>query len=274
MLPKIIISLTTSPKRIYLLEKTLLSIINQNIKPDQIYVNIPPIFKRTCESYPDPLLIFTHQELFKDIIWNKECEDNGPITKLSGVFNLINEKEDTWIITIDDDIKYLQYTIELYMNCITKMDCKNAYGLSGFKWINEKMVSIYENEIANVIEGYGSCCYHRSFFPNRPWNNYLKKIIEDKNCRFSDDLIISNWLALNFIKRYVISTPYINRKLMCKNKCILDYGTTKDALHNGGELSLQNNKLRYFEAKQYLRSLFLLSKEFEYFEYPFILEKT
>lgn len=270
MIPKIIISFTISSKKIYLIEKTLLSIINQNIKPSQIYVNIP-IFRKTDESYPDPLLIFSHQELFRDIIWNKDCEDDGPITKLSGVFNLINEKEDTWIITIDDDIKYLQYTIELYVNYITKIDCKNAYGLSGFNWINEKMIPVYENKIANVIEG--SSCYHRSFFPNRLWNNYLKKIIGDKNCRFSDDLIISNWLALNFIKRYVISTPYINRKLIWENKCILDYDT-KDILHNDSELSLQNNKLRYFNAKQYLRSLFLLSKEFEYFEYPFILEKT
>jgi hypothetical protein len=266
MVAKFIVSLTTSPKRLPMLEETLNSILQQNIKPSRIIVNTPPIFKRTGEEYPDPFNIFKDkQTLLNDIIlWNKECEDKGPITKLQGALNIIDEKEDIWIITIDDDIKYLQYTIELYLACVSRIAEKNAYGLAGFCWMNDKIVPIFDNNASHIIEGYGSCCYHRSFFSNKSWNSYLNKILENDNCKFSDDVIISNWLSLNNIRRIVVGAPYINRKLMWVNKCILDYGNELDALHNGGEIgeTAKTNIERYSTVKQHLESIRLLSKEF------------
>ena len=91
MSSQIVVSLTTSPSRIYLIEETLMSIINQNVKVDKIYVNIPPIFKRTGESYPDPKLIFkNNQQILDNVVWNTNCDDIGPITKLCGVLNIID----------------------------------------------------------------------------------------------------------------------------------------------------------------------------------------
>ena len=58
MIPKIIVTLTTTPKRLPLIEQTLSSILNQNVKPDKIIINIPSIFKRTGEVYPDQRLVF------------------------------------------------------------------------------------------------------------------------------------------------------------------------------------------------------------------------
>lgn len=47
-----VISLTTSPKRIWSLEATLTSLFNQDILPHAIQLNLPYVFLRGNESYP------------------------------------------------------------------------------------------------------------------------------------------------------------------------------------------------------------------------------
>ena len=263
----IIVSLTTSPKRLPLLGTTLDSILIQNVRPQKIIVNIPPIFKRTNESYPNPSIIFGDK--YKDIvIWNEDCDDNGPITKLQGALNKINEDDNVWIVTIDDDIRYLQYTLELYMSCILRIGNanNNAYGLAGFMWNNNYIQAVHEIRGVHILEGYGSVCYHRSQFRNTSWNSYLKKCLENNDCKFSDDIIISNWLSLTKKNKVVVSAPWINRRLMWDNKCILDHGNESDALHNGGGLDTTtntNNMERYSKVKTYLKKIKLLSLDLD-----------
>ena len=48
---KIIVSLTTSPKRILLLKQTINSILNQTVDCTKIIINIPYKFNRTNEKY-------------------------------------------------------------------------------------------------------------------------------------------------------------------------------------------------------------------------------
>ena len=47
---KVIISLTTSPTRILLMEPVINSILNQSYPPDLIRINIPKVFKRTGKT--------------------------------------------------------------------------------------------------------------------------------------------------------------------------------------------------------------------------------
>jgi hypothetical protein len=264
-IPKLIVTMTTTPKRLPLIADVLTSILVQNIKPYQLIINIPHIFNRTGEKYPDPYLVFkNNKELLENtIVWNKECYDDGPITKLQGCLDLIDEKENVWIITIDDDVKYLQYTLELYLTCILRIRDKNAYGIAGFLWVNGNIVRHYQNAPVQIIEGYASCCYHRSFFPKKLWNSYLEKVLNNTSCKFSDDLIISNWLSLNNINRLNVTTPYTNQLLLWSSNGILDYGNESDALHKGGDLGLEytNNLARYDDAKKHLKSINLLSRE-------------
>jgi hypothetical protein len=266
---RIVVSLTSSPKRLPFLNETLDSIIVQNVKPEKIYVNLPPTFKRTNESYPDPTTLFKDKPEYKDVVvWNRNCEDLGPVTKLQGSLNEINENEDVWIVTIDDDIKYMQYTIELYYATILKFNSTKtiAYGLSGFFWMEDYSIRAqYENSLAHILEGYGSVCYHRSYFP-KSWNTYLNKCLENNSCKFSDDVVISNWIALRKIQRLVISSPWTNRRLMWNNGSILDHGNDKDALHNGGATNVihDTNVNRYANVKNHLSKIKLLSPEFEW----------
>ena len=265
--PRFVVSLTTSPKRLPHIGKVIQTIYSQNVKPDKIYLNIPSIFKRTGESYPDIM----PEELsasFNNIVWNKCGEDVGPGTKLHGTLQVIPEDEDVWIITIDDDILYLPYTIEMYARTITTfqpIDPKFAMGLAGFEFRERTISPVLDFGEVDILEGYGSACYHRSFF-NKSWTSYLNKCIENKDCRLSDDIFISNWLSLRNIKRVNMSAPWISRKLMWANKCILSYGNESDALHNGGgvestETETTNNIVRYGKTCIYLHNCKLLSKE-------------
>lgn len=272
---KLVVSLTTTPKRLPLIMETLESIINQLHFSfvHKIYVHIPDICKRTNEIYPDPKELFDNK--YEDIIvWNKCGEDLGPITKLQGILNILPEEEDVWIITIDDDIKYLQYLIELYilfLNRIVPKENKNiAFGISGFTYTNEPSKGYSFNAIydavkqTDILEGYASICYHRSYF-KKSWKNYLDKCLDNKYCKFSDDLIISNWLSLHKIQLLVIGSPWVCRKTLWGAKCMLPHGDEEDALHKGGLLedNLSNNYERYIQSMKYLKKIKLLSKNLD-----------
>ena len=51
---KIIISLSTIPSRVDILEKVLESLINQEIKPNKIFINIPRKYQRFDETFKVP----------------------------------------------------------------------------------------------------------------------------------------------------------------------------------------------------------------------------
>ena len=78
----IVISLTTSPKRISNLKPIIDNLFNQTMKPDKIVLNIPHIFKRTNQKYDIPKYLYHN-----DIIINR-VDDIGPITKILPTFKL------------------------------------------------------------------------------------------------------------------------------------------------------------------------------------------
>ena len=76
----IYVSISTIPPRIKNLEKSVESILNQTLKPDKIFINIPYKYRRFKEIITDDQI-----PKFKDIsIEVTRCEDSGPGTKLLG----------------------------------------------------------------------------------------------------------------------------------------------------------------------------------------------
>ena len=259
-LPKIIVSLTTSPTRLPLLRETLDSVLQQVPYVQKVLVNLPAVFKRTGETYVEPRTIYGDNEL---IVWNCGIDDVGPLTKLQGALDYVDEQEDTWILTVDDDIRYLPYTGEMYSMCVQRFKTtKNAYGMCGFNLPG--VIARIGNMSAHVLEGFGGVCYHRSQFPNKSWTSYKNVILKDRSCFCSDDLIISNWLALTGVFRLAISNPFVNRTIFWSKKCVLDHGNAADALHNGGGSghTADTNVARYIKAKAYLVSKRLWAQEF------------
>ena len=76
---KFIISFTTSPTRIYKIEKMMNAIINQTVKPDLIILNIPKIFHRTNETYQIPDYL---NSIYDKFVINHIETDYGPATKI------------------------------------------------------------------------------------------------------------------------------------------------------------------------------------------------
>ena len=76
----IYVSLSTIPKRLKSLKKSVQSLLKQTRKPDKIFVNISFKYRRFIETIED------HQipKFDSSIVEITRCEDYGPGTKLLG----------------------------------------------------------------------------------------------------------------------------------------------------------------------------------------------
>ena len=167
---KLIVSLTTIPSRINLLEPVLDSFINQTIRPDMIYLNIPKKYNRfkNCSKIPDFLI---KKENIKIFYLDK---DYGPGTKFIG--SLLNpeiSKNDVIVVTM-------------------MMLLKVHIGLVSYYYvINQiKYVVLKERNLGkNIIWGYLGYIFRKDIFDV----NDILKFYDDikENCILVDD----HWLT-------------------------------------------------------------------------------
>ena len=94
-----IISLTSIPSRLPLIERTLKSLMRQSVAPARIVLNLPRFSKREGVAYEVPS--FLEGITSVTIRW---CEDLGPATKL--IPSLLGEAPQQRIIVVDDDRIY------------------------------------------------------------------------------------------------------------------------------------------------------------------------
>jgi hypothetical protein len=213
---RVVATCTTLPDRYDGLYKTLLSLHDQTISLDAIYVTMPKIAKRLNKPYP-PL---------PDYI-NKLCtvvsikEDHGPVCKIIGA--LIREKDpNTLIITIDDDCIYSNDLVEklinkhkLYPNAaITSTGVLVGCGVGTFG-IHSTLKDVIpyngvlgfqipaEGRAVDIVQGFSGVLYKRCFFPYKL--NKLLKYTKDINIFKSDDILLSGYLSLQNIKIYTFN---------------------------------------------------------------------
>ena len=84
----IYISISTIPQRVKNLNETIKSFLNQTIKPDKIFVNIPYKYFRFKEIIEDQQI----PKFDSSIVEITRCEDFGPGTKLLGSLDKVNKK--------------------------------------------------------------------------------------------------------------------------------------------------------------------------------------
>ena len=104
----IYVSISTIPRRIKNLNKSVKSLLNQTKKPDKIFINIPFKYKRFTETINDDQI----PKFDNNLIEITRCEDYGPGTKLLGSLNKL--KRNSLIILADDDNIYEDYMIEKF----------------------------------------------------------------------------------------------------------------------------------------------------------------
>lgn len=209
-----IISLTTTPERIFHLKPTIASLLDQNVKVDEICLFIPYISRKGVE-YEIPYWLTSTKSI---VIYRVE-KDEGPSTKLLFALrkeNKNNNKE-TRIIVVDDDRIYNKNTIktlvDIYEKNLLQGDitavthlglCLSHHGKFPSKW--SRLCSAFSNcKLVDLIQGVSGFLVTPSMFPVEAY--------ELKNCPEEaitvDDVWFSCWLQLNNIK-IISSGKFIN----------------------------------------------------------------
>jgi hypothetical protein len=192
--------MTTIPSRFEHIHISIDSLLNQTIKPEKIIINIPKKYNfRFDNEIPIEKINklkekYSNSNVFVNII----DFDYGPGTKLLGLFNIINmEKKDTYIILIDDDLKYNQNMIE-YFDDIVKSNSEKIIDVASYCVYNYKDIYI----------GQGS---DGLFINQNSLINFLDYYNKIKDCdyiNYHDDFYISYYFYITNKKVYLIYQPY------------------------------------------------------------------
>jgi hypothetical protein len=245
---RVIISLTTTPHRIHAIRAMLLDLSRQDEDFAEILLNVPYRSRRTGEPYaiPDWMASIPKLRIHR-------CTDHGPATKLLGALERENDP-DTLIITVDDDVTYPPGMVAAYRRiarqgpgcvyCTAGFDisCPFAFAVA----IRGSLVPV-RGHLSNVqvVEGFGSCLYVRSFFDD---SIYPPATLPD--ClRYSDDIYISNYLAGRGIDRKTVQCGNFGGPGFWRSRT-LPYGFGADALHLNGQVG--TNRERYAQGVDYL----------------------
>jgi hypothetical protein len=198
-MPRIVVSLTTSPTRMLQIQPVLDSIFAQKLPPDQLYLHLPERW-RDSETYAIPDELRNESRL---TLCPYTKPDPGPVLKLLPTLELETDP-DTIIITIDDDVAYPPNLIHAY-HAASEAAPEAAFGSRGFSF-DSSTGTIQpvrsQRTSCDVLQGYGACAYRRHHFDHEALATQLVTLPHD--FRFSDDLLLSNHLAQQQVPRYTL----------------------------------------------------------------------
>jgi len=111
---KIIISMTSWPKRIKNVFHVLKTLVNQDVKPDLIEINLSIIeFPKKENSLPTELISFIHKNKNIEINWVKK--DTGVFKKIIPTIKKFYGM-DYYLLSVDDDFLYRKDYISMMIN--------------------------------------------------------------------------------------------------------------------------------------------------------------
>ena len=242
--PRIVFSLTTSPKRIHEIQPTIDSLIQQEIVPHSIQINLPLIFKRTKQEYSQTLLDslpFLQHPLVK--IQRFE-EDFGPATKLIPTVISESNHNNSLIIVVDDDTVYPSQLTNIFVRLHLSYPQQIVAGNCGDDYLtNANNISLPAGS-CRMFEGFAGVGYPRSLF-GEDFLSYMSHALSDDNCLRSDDYTLSNYFA----RRGVIG---ITARHLFPQVTQLALGMGKDSLHELAS-SESNHDMIYGKCERFLR---------------------
>ena len=200
----IYVSISTIPQRLKNLNETVESLLNQTLKPNKIFINIPYKYERFSETIEDNQI----PKFNSNIVEVTRCEDCGPGTKLLGSLNKV--KKNSLLILADDDHVYRNYMIEKFFYFYSKAP-NNAY-------------SFYVHPLGNFGIGQGADGFAINTNNLEGIKNFYNEVVKDyKELFLYDDLWISYFLY--FFKKNKILSLQEHLKKDSENKPSLIYKT-------------------------------------------------
>lgn len=254
---RIIASLTTTPTRINFIEPTINSILNQTISIEAIELNIPYVFKRTGEKYEIPEWLIDLEKNNK----NNKCElriyrteDYGAITKVAPTLIRYNNDANVYVWSLDDDIEYPHNMLAvLYREYFPNKHYVLSHSAGNWKYDEKtnECIDFSTNRregFYDVLEGFATALYP-AFMIEDDFQKYVIETSETLDSRNSDDILLSNYLALKNIKIYNCAYPYTKDRVLLDENNYLKYGFNDDALHQQGG----GNLARYLRVFNWLK---------------------
>jgi hypothetical protein len=242
-LSRVIVGLTTTPKRIGTILPTIKSLLHQSRPADQIILSVPEKLARTGERFGDiPKEILDLAEAGKLQI--HRTKDYGPATKFIGPLEVGGNPDDK-ICWLDDDILYSPRLLQTLAQELHNRP-KTAIGVCGFFMTgnNGYAEAIDHGGYAEILEGFGGVMCRRSDMPKADlWPavaaNDFAGLTPIARARFlADDYMMTMELRKAGVATLVCYTSDLNRKNGMK---IRQEGLGPDALQNnkgtGGNLA-------------------------------------
>jgi hypothetical protein len=245
----IVVSLTTTPKRLPLIEPMLNSLITQTILPEKIIINLPKLYR---EETPYTIPSFLENKTIIEIFRTEK--DYGPATKfIPSICRFQNTPMK--IIVLDDDKIYSELIIENYLKkseeypeCAlalggwlvpedfehNKRKFQQASGIRRFKRFDK----IKNDQRIDIVQGASSYMIKPSFFDQSIFD-YMSA---PKSAFFVDDIWMSGHLARKNVTCMLITLQ--SRYMRLNNKKCAQIGS----LHaNENHDHVYNNEIyRYF----------------------------
>ena len=210
------IGITSIPIRLKYIHNTLNSLLNQDVKPEKIFVFLPDKSIRLKMDY-------NINDIQKDKINDPNniieyitgVNDEGPITKFYSLLDIIPKNKNNFLLVADDDVVYPKSRIgdiKKYIN----VNSNNSYGFSGRKYFknnNKEGLKFYSNMFkeVDILEGFDIMAFPRNIFPDNS-NDFLKWVKTlPKESFFVDDIVLSKWCDLNNSKRFIYPKEQDNK---------------------------------------------------------------
>lgn len=209
---RVVCSLTTRPVQPKYFRRVLDRLTEQF---DAVYLALPKV---SCKGVEYPKI--THPGV--TIITVEE--DYGPITKFFGVLNS-NERSDTLVVVLDDDIIYSSNMREIYQKSHLKYpSCVLSgsgvvykYRNLGLPWFmsmtgrKEHFPSSFPSFLGSrsltTVSGYTGICFKRGLVKREALLNFIRYWNQDKECFFNDDIVFSAFLSSCRIPRIAVQVP-------------------------------------------------------------------
>ena len=229
---RIVVGITTTPKRINDIIPTLESIVNQSTKPDKIVLSLSYEIARTGEKFGQlsrKLLEYIKGKSIEII----RIPDYGPATKFVGLL-LTEHNPKTYLVWFDDDVIYNKHAIKTLVKHVSKtkhsVACTSMIEVTPEKCTGlKKFAKLYKGKFY-VFYGYtGVCCRLRdmpsvSNFPSCSRDDYKLLTTQDKFQFNADNFMLSYHLYKNNITFVLVDATTCDT--------IRDIGMSVDALHN------------------------------------------
>jgi hypothetical protein len=197
--PRLVISFTTSPRRIRQLRPVAQSILNQTTTADAIYLHLPQRYRNT-DSYEIPAWLGAEKRIQINRI---DC-DFGPISKLLPTLEL-EPTPATIIVTVDDDVVIPPDSIETFLQA-SLTDPDSAYCSKGFSFDHQThKINPVRGNFTNCdcLQGFSGCCYRRRHFLLESLQEEVASIPPEY--LINDDVLLSNHIAGNGIRRRIVT---------------------------------------------------------------------